>query len=107
MVVLKVNPSCSTYSDEVCLDTLKLTAYPNPARLSEGPVRFDGLASGNIVEVYTVTGELIKKYTASSAGLWAWDGKNNSGSTIAGGVYLYLVRDGTKITKRWKLVINR
>jgi hypothetical protein len=107
VIVLKVDPSCSTYSEEVCMDTVKFTAYPNPARLSKGPVYFDGLTSGMVVEVYTVTGELIKKHTVTSKGLWSWDGRNDSGTTIAGGVYLYLIRDGGTVTKRGKLVINR
>ena len=89
------------------MSTISQTAYPNPAKLSEGPVRFDGLAAGMTVEVYTVTGELIKKHAATGPGVWAWNGQNDSGTTIAGGVYLYLIRDANKVTKRGKLVINR
>ena len=108
VLVLKVDPSCSVISEEVCTSTLKLTVYPNPVRLSAGQkVLFAGLEVGSIVEVYTINGELIKKHTATSDRLWEWDGHNDSGTTIAGGVYLYLIREGSKITKRGKLVINR
>lgn len=106
ILIVKVDPTCSAFSDEVCVSTLKMTAYPNPAKLSEGPVRFDGLPEKSTVEIYTLNGELVTKHEVSQGGLWEWTGKNDNGSIIAGGIYFYIIRTGSAKT-RGKLVISR
>ncbi len=108
VVTMDVVPACTVVSAETCASppTLAFTAYPNPAKLSEGGVRFDGLDPEAAIELYTLTGELVRRATSASGGLWIWDGKNDDGSIVASGIYLYIVRN-KKATIKGKLVVAR
>ncbi|MDP2864864.1 MAG: T9SS type A sorting domain-containing protein, partial [Elusimicrobiota bacterium] len=72
--------------------TNKAVAYPNPFRpkthrLVSFTVPEDMLAANMEVKVYTSEGELVKKLTGP-----AWDGKNEAGSPVASGVYIFRVK---------------
>ncbi|MEK7765495.1 MAG: hypothetical protein AAB368_04585, partial [bacterium] len=104
-VVVRAAPGCTAFA-EACVATGAFAAYPNPASLAQGPVHFDGLAAGEAVEVYTINGELVRRHAADADGLWDWDGRNESGSLVAPGLYLYLVR-GKTATRKGTLVIRK
>jgi len=108
VVELNANPPCTVVSNEACATTpsLAFAAYPNPAKLSEGGVRFDGLDPAATVELYTLTGELVRSTTVAGGGLWTWDGRNDGGGQVASGIYLYIVRNKTA-TIKGKLVVAR
>lgn len=108
VVGVDASPACSSVSNETCATTpsLSFAAYPNPARLSEGGVRFDGLDPSATVELYTLTGELVRSVTIPGGGLWTWDGKNDGGGQVSSGIYLYIVRNKSS-TIKGKLVVSR
>ncbi len=72
--------------------TDKAVAYPNPfrpgtQRLVTFTVPKDIAASGVEVKVYTSEGEQVKKLDGLT-----WDGRNEAGSPVASGIYLFKVR---------------
>lgn len=63
-------------------------AYPNPVRPEyNGPIAIKGLARDAEVLITDVDGQLVFK-TDALGGQAIWDGKDLSGNTAAGGVYL-------------------
>ncbi len=78
----------------------KIYVYPNPFKpdtASGHVLKFDNCPEGTEIRIYTVTGELVRKY-ADVSGKQTWDGKNTQGSDVASGVYMYVVvqSDGSK-----------
>ena len=80
--------------------------FPNPAQPAKTPVRFDGLPAGSVVELYTLNGELVRKSPTGTGALWLWDGKNDNGTMVSAGIYLWIVRTEGKVT-RGKLVVGQ
>ncbi|MEK7475383.1 MAG: fibronectin type III domain-containing protein [Candidatus Coatesbacteria bacterium] len=99
---------CTVTSTEVgvSLPALKLAVFPNPAQPAKTPVRFDGLPAGSVVELYTLNGELVRKSPTGTGALWLWDGKNDNGTMVSAGIYLWIVRTEGKVT-RGKLVVGQ
>lgn len=71
-------------------------SYPNPFRIGSGAgVTFNRLSGGEIIRIYTVSGELVYSYSnPAGTGSWLWDVRNSAGSGITPGVYLYLISLG-------------
>lgn len=70
--------------------------YPNPWRRDRHngmPWKIGGLPAGSEVKIYTLSGHLVKRLQ-SSAGIATWDLTNESGKSVAAGVYLYVATDG-------------
>lgn len=72
--------------------TNKAVAYPNPfrpktQRLVSFTVPEDMTGPNLEVKIYTSEGELVRKLDAL-----AWDGKNEAGSSVASGVYVFRVK---------------
>lgn len=69
--------------------------YPNPFRPSRGDaeVVFDRLADGSMVSILTAAGELVRQIRPDEiiAQQARWDGKNDAGRLVAGGVYFYII----------------
>ncbi len=82
-----------------------IRVYPNPFRPSEGHtgIIFDKLTPGVRIRVFTVFGELIADSgELRGEEMWTWDGRNEQGQAVAGGIYIYLVTNsfgGKKIGK--------
>ena len=71
-------------------------AYPNPWRVDKHAntsVKFDGMPAGSTVKIFTIAAEEVKKLSADSAGSVSWDRTNDSGQSVASGVYIYLIID--------------
>ncbi|MDK9699121.1 MAG: S8 family serine peptidase [bacterium] len=82
--------------------------YPNPARPAAGErIVFAGVPKGTRITIFTVSGIPVREITADpiSGGAY-WDGKNESGETVAAGVYLYIAYTETSQT-RGKVAIIR
>jgi ligand-binding sensor domain-containing protein len=72
-----------------------LTLYPNPFIPDRhGSLSVDGLAKNVSVCVYTMNGFLVRRFPFSGATgrVLAWDGKNDRGEGVAGGIYLVIAR---------------
>ena len=71
-------------------------AYPNPWRSdkhSSMSVTFDGMPSGSVIKIFTVSAREVKQLSADGSGQAQWDRTNDSGDQVASGVYIYLVID--------------
>jgi hypothetical protein len=68
--------------------------YPNPANLNSGvPVTFTDLPVGASLVIMTVSGDMVRRWTDLTGADVIWDGKNESGSKIAAGTYLWFIED--------------
>jgi flagellar hook assembly protein FlgD len=75
--------------------------FPNPFKPGTAAgheLKFDNCPANSEIRIYTISGELIRKYTGVS-GRQTWDGKNMNASDAVSGVYLYVVvkPDGQKV----------
>ena len=84
-------------------------AYPNPYTYSEAtPLKFYVNGDNSSIEIYTISGALLKKLPATTPGSNTinWDGKNESGNVVKSGVYLYIAKD-TAGTRKGKFIFIR
>jgi hypothetical protein len=82
-------------------------AYPNPFRVDQHTVReikFDQMPNESTVKIFTVSGQLVKSLDATT-GQATWNLQNDSGETVASGVYLYLVTDSQGHEHKGKLAV--
>jgi len=84
------------------LDSVRI--YPNPFVKSKhmsitGGVNFEMITVDTSIEIYTLTGHLVRKIDNSEiqreTGTYTWDLTNDAGSEVASGVYLCIFRSGT------------
>lgn len=88
--------------------------YPNPVR--NGVVNFINLPTETtklFIEIYTITGQFIKSFnledvsvTSTGNRKLSWNCKNNSGASLAPGVYIALIKSGSD-KKKIKFAIIR
>ncbi|MFH2035001.1 MAG: discoidin domain-containing protein [Candidatus Zixiibacteriota bacterium] len=65
-------------------------AFPNPFALAENDyLTIAGLPEGASLSILSVSGSTIKMWSNISGGEIQWDGTNESGETVASGVYLW------------------
>jgi hypothetical protein len=88
------------------LNTIK--AFPNPFNpRTDAAMIIDNLTDKADIRIYTVAGELVRKLDYTSAnGRAAWDGKNDSGRTVASGVYLLFI-DSPSGKKTLKIAVEK
>ena len=84
--------------------------YPNPWRSDKhagNPITFAQLSGNTTIKIFTVSGHLIKTLGAQGSGLGTltWDLTNDSGSTVASGIYIYLVTNDQGQKARGKLAV--
>ena len=80
--------------------------YPNPCYLEKGQlVNFVNLPldKGVKIQIYTVSGELIKTLSQKST----WDCRNQNGEEVVRGIYIYLITDETGNKRLGKIAIVR
>lgn len=80
-------------------------AYPNPFNLAQsGTTTFTGLPENANLLVTTVSGMNVRRFTDVVGGEVIWDGRNESGSEVATGVYLWYVENSEQ---HGKLIVLR
>lgn len=86
-----------------------LLVYPNPLLLSRSgaEVKFKNLTATSTVYIFSVNGELIREIPSEGFGLVRWKGRNQGGSLVAGGIYLWVVRDKNRNRKAGKIAVIR
>lgn len=69
----------------------EVTSYPNPFVIREGTEKltFDRLPYPAKIKIYTVAGELVREINSGDK----WDGRNEAGQIVSGGIYLFYVSD--------------
>ena len=91
----------------VAADLNTVRVFPNPWRTDRSaglPITFDGLPANSTIKIFTISGQLVRSLSASTGGI-AWDLKNDSGSKVASGIYLYLITNDQNQKTRGKLAI--
>ncbi|MDI6781979.1 MAG: cohesin domain-containing protein [bacterium] len=73
------------------LSTSTCTVYPNPS-LNNQHIYFDTSEQNAVVEIYTLSGELVKTITNSS-----WNLTNADNKPVASGMYFYILKTGDKV----------
>jgi hypothetical protein len=87
----------------------KTIAYPNPFRPKEhSSVTIDYITEKSSVYILDSFGKRVRFFKGSElkGGAAVWDGKNESGKTVAPGVYHYIAADGKKVAKG-KIIVER
>ena len=85
-------------------------AYPVPFSPNENPnhktITFTNLASKCTIKIFTVSGELVNEFEETDGdGEYVWnDVKNETGESLASGVYVYLI-ESKQDKKTGKLMI--
>jgi hypothetical protein len=95
----------------------KVIVYPNPYKPGTGGKydRSDGIIFSNLTEkaeikIYTISGELVRSMNKNNhEDRYVWDTKNNSGNTVASGVYIYRITnpDNSSDKTKGKVAIIR
>lgn len=82
-------------------------AFPNPWTRAAAPagVTFDTMAPGSKIELYTMSGRLVRTLEAP-AGTALWDLRNSAGDAAASGYYFYLITGGGR-TQKGRLALVR
>jgi len=72
-------------------------AFPNPATVGSGAVRIGGLTGAVTGEIRDLAGNLVRNFRADPVAPAAWDLRDASGAPAAPGVYLMVIRDGSRV----------
>ena len=85
-----------------------LRVYPNPfnrASAVGGMVRFEGLAPGGKVRIYSPAGLRVWEGTVTLPNLLMWNGRNEASRAVAPGTYLW-VAEGSGVSRRGRLIVE-
>ncbi len=72
-----------------------LTIFPNPLKLNNEPklVTIDGLIRNSDIKIVTVSGKLIRQFSAPGGRTAFWDGRDENGNLVNSGVYIVIAYD--------------
>ena len=94
-------------------EATKISVFPVPYKPNSGSkydaegITFLGVKDGANIKIFNIAGEKVFDKTISTdTGSFIWNAKNNSGSNVASGIYIYIVDSNGKKTKG-KLAIER
>jgi len=91
-------------------DASQVVVYPNPYRAdqkSQAQVTFGRVPQQATIRLYTLDGVLVRVLSKNQPQpTLTWDLRNEQGSPVASGVYLYIVEAGGA-EKRGKVVLLR
>jgi len=85
------------------------TPFPNAYTINSGAteITFTDIPADCTIEIYNLSGELIRKIEISSGnGQYAWDLKNSSGESLRSGIYTYRIKS-SQSEQNGKIVITR
>ncbi len=87
-----------------------LEIAPNPFILPDNSsVSIRGLADNTTIKILSVTGALIREFTAQGGGRAFWDGTDTIGKTVGSGVYLVVAyaENGSQVSTAKVAVVRR
>lgn len=83
----------------------KIYVYPNPFNTGEtNQVTFVNIPSNASLSIFTMSGELVRRFPDISSGSITWDGTNGAGRQVASEKYLWYI-EGTDI--KGKIILIR
>lgn len=92
----------------------KLLVYPVPYKPGSGGkydgngITFLGLDEGANIKIFNVAGEMVyEKSVQGNSNFYLWNARNNSGSKIASGVYIYYITSESGQKIKGKIAIER
>ena len=92
-------------------DMESVYVFPNPffPETSDERLTIGGLADRSSVLIYTLNGELIRELDIPRHNLNQihWDGKNENGTLVASGIYLFLATDRAGLSRAGKIAVIR
>jgi hypothetical protein len=86
-----------------------IVVYPNPfcpASAVDHLLKIDNLPANSSIAIYTVSGELIRKYEGVS-GRQTWDGKNRQHEDVVPGIYIYVIKQDSQEKTKGVLFITK
>lgn len=69
----------------------ELSIYPNPFKTQTTIRMPSSIITLSGLQIYDVTGKLVKSFSISAASEIIWDGKDNSGQSLSSGVYFICI----------------
>ncbi len=86
-------------------DLSRVSAFPNPFVIESGTeiLTFDRLPYEAKVTIFTIAGEMVREIKSGDK----WDGKNQAGEPVAGGVYLFHVQEPSGKSAVGKIAVIR
>jgi len=84
-----------------------VVAYPNPFKPSRGDtaIVFANLSKNSTIRIYSLNGALVREKTGITQGYDQWNGQDDSGQSVASGMYYYVVTDDAGGKKTGKIGI--
>ncbi len=91
----------------VASDLTGLIVYPNPFEAAAGHsyVTFEALTEEVTIQIFTVSGQLVRKEEISGQYSWDWDLKNTDGEKVARGVYIWMATNPAGEKKTAKIAV--
>jgi subtilisin family serine protease len=91
----------------VASDLTGLIVYPNPVETAAGHsyVTFEALTEEVTIQIFTVSGQLVRKEEISGQYSWDWDLKNTDGEKVARGVYIWMATNPAGEKKTAKIAV--
>jgi hypothetical protein len=89
-----------------------IVVYPNPVNFSKAvrnTVKFGNLSKNPEIKIFTINGRLVKTLRPGTiendgaTGKAEWNGKNEDGSEVEMGLYVYMIKDDSGHTKTGRL----
>ena len=77
----------------------------NPQRASGNSLKIDCLPDNATVSIYTLSGEFVAQANPIG-GLALWKGVNQKGVPVSTGIYYYVIRQGSQLLLRGKLIVK-
>lgn len=99
--------TATAYVTLVSADLDGIKVYPNPWRAdrhSSQDVLFDNLSLGTTIKIFTISGHRVQEISATGSQA-RWNRQNDSGQTVASGIYIYLAEDSSGAQKKGKIAI--
>ncbi|KAA3620418.1 MAG: VWA domain-containing protein [Calditrichaeota bacterium] len=110
-----INTSAVNEKSDLPTEFAVSPAYPNPFN-PETQVRFSMPLAGEVTfSIFNTSGQLVRIHnkSVSQAGsyIWRWDGKDNTGNSVASGAYFWQImaqmRNGDRTVKNQKVTLMK
>jgi hypothetical protein len=99
------NPVSVKYGSHVKNSDLSLLIKPNPMNRNVN-FQYSGAISKPRISIFNLSGRKIRTLNCNS-GSSSWDGKDNTGSSVTSGTYIYRLSSGSDIIRSGRIMVNR
>jgi uncharacterized repeat protein (TIGR01451 family) len=83
-------------SDASFYPLAKPVVFPNPYNPDkDGNIKFVNIVPGSSIEIFTISGEMVRVIPPSTLLRAEWDGRNSNGNPVSKGIYYFIIKDQT------------